>query len=217
MNFKSLFNTDQSCIQTTTYIRTLTHIPSFQSLRNKSENPATSFLPRLTHHTHTSIHTQKNKKPQTKPNQNLPPRPSWQQAVIVERLSTQSALQITAKEKKIEFIKTRTQKKKFKLNTEVLDFLLLLLLLLLLVLLVLLLLLLLLLLFLLFALVAASWSVCSSGVESKRRHRQYWARTWSSHRPVDAWKAEKGVVEQSKRKPASREATRHRGEDRERL
>ncbi len=114
MNFKSLFNTDQSCIQTTTYIRTLTHIPSFQSLRNKSENPATSFLPRLTHHTHTSIHTQKNKKPQTKPNQNLPPRPSWQQAVIVERLSTQSALQITAKEKKIEFIKTRTQKKKIQ-------------------------------------------------------------------------------------------------------
>jgi hypothetical protein len=32
--------------------------------------------------------------------------------VIVERLSTQSALQIKAKEKKIEFIKTKTQKKK---------------------------------------------------------------------------------------------------------
>jgi hypothetical protein len=49
------------------------------------------------------------------------------------------------------------------------------------VLLVLLLLLLLLLLFfLLLALVAALWSVWSSGVESKRRHRQCWARTWSS-------------------------------------
>jgi hypothetical protein len=90
-------------------IRTLAQLLSFQSLRNKSENPATSFLPRLTHHTQ-----KKNKKTpnQTKPKQNLPQRPSWQQAVIVERLSTQSALQIKAKEKKIEFIKTKTQKKK---------------------------------------------------------------------------------------------------------
>jgi hypothetical protein len=75
--------------------------------------------------------------------------------VIVERLSTQSALQIKGKEKKIEFIKTKTQKKKIKLNTEVLDFLLLLLLLLLVLLVLLLLLLLLLLFFLLLALVAA--------------------------------------------------------------
>jgi hypothetical protein len=108
---QSLFNTDQSCTQTTTYIRTLTQILSFQSLRNKSENPATAFLPRAADSptTHTSIHKQKNKKPQTKPKLTTATQLTTS-CDCRTALSTQTALRITAKEKKIDFIKTKTKK-----------------------------------------------------------------------------------------------------------